>query len=178
MRNMQKGNFFLAIFTLLFFVSACQSEKTIHPSLKNILQNKQFTILLSYSSDCPLCQRYTQQIRAINDSLPADFQLYFVKIDADEKWDFDWSTSLDNQVILDSGRQICQDLNIKVYPQVVILSKSGKVHYSGAIDNRSDEIGTISAIITKEYLKHAIVDLSANNQKMIPFSTAVGCYIE
>ena len=159
-------------------MSACQSEKTIHPSLKNILQNKQFTILLSYSSDCPLCQRYTQQIRAINDSLPADFQLYFVKIDADEKWDFDWSTSLDNQVILDSGRQICQDLNIKVYPQVVILSKSGKVHYSGAIDNRSDEIGTISAIITKEYLKHAIVDLSANNQKMIPFSTAVGCFIE
>jgi thioredoxin-related protein len=175
---MQKGNFFLAIFTLLFFVSACQFEKTIHPSLKNILQNKQFTILLSYSSDCPLCQRYTHQIRAINDSLPANFQLYFVKIDADEKWDFDWSTSLDNQVILDSERQICQDLNIKVYPQVVILSKSGKVHYSGAIDNRSDEIGTISAIITKEYLKHAIVDLSANNQKMIPFSTAVGCFIE
>ncbi len=178
MRNMQKAKLFFVLIALLFWNSACQNDKQIPTSLKNILPNKYFTILISYSSDCPLCQRYTQKIRTINDSLPSNFQLYFIKVHADEKWDFDWSQPLEKQTIQDPQSQICRKLGIKVYPQVVILSKMGKIHYSGAIDNSATEIGTISVRITKDYLKQAIVQLSADNQKVMPSNTAIGCFVE
>lgn len=175
---MQKTNLFFVLIALLFWNSACQNDNQIPTSLKNILPNKDFTILISYSSDCPLCQRYTRKIRAINDSLPSNFQLYFIKVHADEKWDFDWSQPLAKQTIQDPQSQICRNLGIKVYPQVVILSKMGKIHYSGAIDNSATEIGTVSAQITKDYLKQVIVQLSADNQIFMPFNTAIGCFVE
>ncbi len=137
-----------------------------------------YTIYLSYSTDCPLCNRYTASIRELVKQLPDSIDFKFLKVNQDEVWDFDWDGNLAEQTINDSNGAWCKKLELKVYPEVVVLSQSGQKIYKGKIDDRAVETGVSRARAKAEYLKDAINAIKKGVKPSINQTQAVGCYIE
>jgi tRNA(Leu) C34 or U34 (ribose-2'-O)-methylase TrmL len=137
-----------------------------------------YTIFITYSTDCPLCNRYTASIRELVKQLPDSIDFKFLKVNQDEVWDFDWDGNLAEQTINDSNGTWCKKLDLKVYPEVVVLSQSGQKIYQGKIDDRAVETGVSRARAKAEYLKDAINAIKKGVKPSINQTQAVGCYIE
>jgi hypothetical protein len=110
--------------------------------------------------------------------LPDSIDFKFLKVNQDEVWDFDWDGNLAEQTINDSNGTWCKKLELKVYPEVVVLSQSGQKIYQGKIDDRAVETGVSRARAKAEYLKDAINAIKKGVKPSVNQTQAVGCYIE
>lgn len=166
---------------MLVLLSACTSEtRPPKPDTRYLKPETRYpyTIYITYSTDCPLCNRYTASIRELVKQLPDSIDFKFLKVNQDEVWDFDWDGNLAEQTINDSNGTWCKKLELKVYPEVVVLSQSGQKIYQGKIDDRAVETGVSRARAKAEYLKDAINAIKKGVKPSINQTQAVGCYIE
>jgi hypothetical protein len=167
-----------AILVLIFF--GCNSNKNNqYPSKFNqILGKKPFTLVVTYSVDCPVSQLYTSVLKDVSASLPLDsFQCLLLKVNANENWDF----AMNHFKVIDSGAlEIAQAIGFKVFPEVAVLNSKGKVLYIGAIDGRVKEIGNthFKPLPSEMYVNNALTLLRQKHQISKPSTIAKGCFIE
>lgn len=172
---------------LCFAIFGCGSkQKNQYPeSLNNLLAEKPFTVVISYSNECPVCILYTSVLKDIFDSVPSSkFQLVLLKVNADEVWDFMDSTGLFSinkpKVFNENSLEIAEALNMKIFPEAVVLNNNGEILYQGAIDSRVKEIGNthFRPSNNEQFLKNALVQLQNNQSIEVKQFPAKGCFIE
>ncbi len=147
-------------------------------AIDSLLRSNSNTVILTYSKDCPFCIRYTETIRKINKELPKNFQLYLLKVLEDEEWDFQDQYLTTSNLLNNNKDVIISSYNLSVYPEVLILDSVGNMLYKGKIDNRAHETGIVKSVVTKEYLKTAITEISNGTNNYIKRTQSVGCFIE
>ncbi|TVR77445.1 MAG: hypothetical protein EA412_11125 [Chitinophagaceae bacterium] len=142
-----------------------------------------FYVVIFYSPECPLCIDYTYSYNAIVQNWNNDnFNFYTIFpgafYEADEIRFFRSKYNLQSDILLDRENKLATAFNAKVTPEVFVIDNSGKVLYSGAIDNRMPELGVRRTEITEFYLKSTLKALSTNEQLKYTRTEAVGCLIE
>lgn len=167
---------------------ACESPKPQNTLAKfnESTKQKPFSIVVSYSNECPVCILYTSVLRDIFQQLPKDsFQCIFLKVNATEQWDFLDSTFIKHSkiqvsAIENEALEIAGALEISMFPEVVVLDNKGRKLYSGAIDNRVKELGTMHfrPNQSEEFLKNAIQQIRNHRDVAVSHTPAKGCYIE
>jgi hypothetical protein len=169
---------FISIFA--FFIVGCSSsDVSKYPSEFNkILAKKPFTLVVTYSVDCPVSQLYTSVLKDISASLPLDsFQCFLLKVNANENWDI----SMNRFIVIDSGAlEIAQAIGFKVFPEVAVMNAEGEIQYIGAIDGRVKEIGNthFKPLPSEMYLNNALTQLRKKQPINKPSTVAKGCFIE
>lgn len=167
---------------------ACESPNPQNALAKfnDFTKQKPFSIVVSYSNECPVCILYTSVLKEILQELPKDsFQCIFLKVNANEQWDFLDSTFIKHSkiqvsAIENEALEIAGALEISMFPEVVVLDKKGQKLYSGAIDNRVKELGTMHfrPNHSEEFLKNAIQQIRNHRDVAVSHAPAKGCYIE
>ena len=144
---------------------------------------KEILVITFLSPNCPLCINYTKTLMSVqNEFVEEDvkFMVVFAGPYQDEKeiYDFQNEYKLSMQGILDPDYRLTKALKATVTPEVFVVSKTGIIAYSGAIDNWAYETGKKRAVVTSHFLRNAISKL-VNDSVPEPSQTEpVGCYIE
>lgn len=168
------------LFTSCWFFENKPVEQTISSkkSIDSVLSSSPYNVIITYSEDCPFCIRYTETIRDINRLLPKNFNLYLLKVLKDENWDFQDEYLPSSEILNRNKNYIISAYNLMVYPEAIVLDSNGKLLYKGKIDNRAHETGVVKSVVTHEYLKNAIDEISIGSVKYVTETRAVGCFIE
>lgn len=170
----------ICIAILILILGGCNANKNNqYPSEFNrILGKKPFTLVVSYSVDCPVSQLYTSVLEDISASLPKDsFQCILLKVNAQENWDINMPGFL---VIDTVALDISKGIGMEVFPEVAILNSKGNMLYKGAIDGRVKEIGNthFRPLPNEMYLNNALTQIRKKQQIKMPSTISKGCFIE
>lgn len=82
------------------------------------------------------------------------------------------------KLVDDKSHQMTVKLNASITPEVFLLSVTGEVLYSGAIDNWFFELGRYRPEITENYLIDAITATLNQKAPTVTKTTAIGCFIQ
>lgn len=139
------------------------------------------TVLVFMSPECPLCKRYTKELREIR-SVYADkiFVAGVISGNAyspQEITNFSKEFNLNFPLYIDKGKELTQYLNATVTPEVVFIDPTGSTIYRGAIDNWVEELGRPRIKADKLYLENAINNFINNLPVLVKRSTPKGCLI-
>lgn len=167
-------------FTSCWFFDNKPDEQIINSkkSIDSVLRSSSYTVIITYSEDCPFCIRYTETIRDVSKGLPKNFKLYLLKVLKDEIWDFQDEYLPSSEVLNRNKKYLISNYDLMVYPEAVVLDSTGKLLYKGKIDDRAHETGVVKSVVTNEYLKNAIDEISIGSVKYQVETKAVGCFIE
>lgn len=178
----------LLFFILGLFIVSCAGtdSKDAVSEFNEKINEKPFTIVLTYSNECPVCILYTSVIKDIFQTLPKDsFQCILLKVNQYEKWDFFDSTFVNGEksnisAIEKNALEVAKSVGLTMFPEVAILNNKGQKLYFGAIDNRVKELGAMHFRPEKsdEFLKNAIQQIRNHRDVTVSHAAAKGCYIE
>lgn len=170
-------NLVIAFIAICFSCNSVSTSK--YPSkFEQKINEKPFSLVVSYSIDCPVAQLYTSVLREIISNLPSDsFQCLLLKVNASENWDISENKF---QIMDQDALKIAKVIGFTVFPEVAILDAKGKVLYKGAIDGRVKEIGNthFQPLPSEMYLKSALTQIRKHQKNEIPSTQAKGCFIE
>ena len=151
-------------------------------SIGNLSGNK-ILVLTFLSPDCPLCLNYTTTLQNIRQQFSVD-EIGFVAVfpgkdyDTESIKDFldDYSPGM--QGVLDPEFLLTRAVKATVTPEAVVISRDGKIVYSGSIDNRSYAIGKKRTLITNHYLRNALEKVLHDSLPDPDRTEPIGCFIE
>ena len=156
-----------------------QREKTTL-KLAETLEKEKSVVLIFLDSECPICSKYTKNIR--------EFAIKYPKIQwigIFTRWhsfeqitDFQSIYDLNIPMFLDTRNRLVHKLNVKVTPEVVFATAEGRVLYQGAIDNWFFGLGKHRPVSTENYLTDAIEAWSRGEAPKNSRTTPIGCVIE
>lgn len=135
-------------------------------------------VLIFINVDCPICQKYQGDFKSMNfDSSP----VYYVFPGKQDKQMIKEMCLYDSInydfVIIDSSFKLTKYLKATVSPQAIIRHNS-QIVYQGLIDDRFTSIGTSKPFASINYIENALNSLHKNEAIKIPYTKAVGCFIE
>lgn len=173
---------------LCLLLAACVGPKP-HDAVNQFnekVKENPFTVVVTYSNECPVCILYTSVLKQLFQSLPKDsFQCMLLKVNDYEKWDFFDSTFINGEksnisAIEKDALDVVKSVGLTMFPEVAILNVQGKILYSGAIDNRVKDLSAMHFRPEKadEFLKNAIQQIREHKTIQISHTAAKGCYIE
>lgn len=154
--------------------------KTVY--LSNIGSNKA-TVVLYVSPECPLCQSYTLTMNNLITAY-AGKRIDFLGIvpgtdytpESILKYQRTYKSKL--PLLRDVSNRTVKLLGATITPEVFVLNQSGKVVYSGRIDNWAYELGRKRKVITEHNLRDALDAILAGKAVVVKKTKAVGCFIE
>lgn len=184
--------FIKTIFLILFITHFAQGQSSFEyrGNFRNLKGDKvklkeyrdsKTLVLVFYSSDCPLCKKYTLSLNLIYNEFGEDVQFFAIfsgkvmeKIEISEfidKYEFNWP------VLLDPKFKIADQLSANVTPEVFVIQK-GDILYRGAIDDWVISLGgNTKREVGEHYLRNALNALYTD-QKIDPGMTrAKGCFL-
>jgi thiol-disulfide isomerase/thioredoxin len=195
---MKKGtSFILLICFVLTNVSAQMpsffKKKTLKTltnqkiALSQCTENKPF-VLIFYTTECPICQKYVPILRGVSDSFPdVKFILVFTKWDTLQAIK-DFSTGSGNfqsspnlakiTLLSDTKNKLIKKTKALTTPEAFLFNAKGQLQYRGAIDNWFYALGKYRPEATEHYLKNAITQFLKNEKITVSETKPVGCYIE
>jgi len=141
------------------------------------------TVVYFLSPECPLCISYTRNLKQLASDF-SDERVQFVGIfsgkwfSEDEVKTYSLKYGLSFQMLLDDDLSFAKKLNASVTPEAFLLDSSGRVRYSGAIDNWVNDLGKKKLEVTEHYLRDAIAATLAGEEVPVRSAKAVGCLIE
>lgn len=153
-----------------------------------------YSVLISYSIDCPMCNRYTADLVGIQKEIVninkvhtilkkgrglPKFQFGLIKVNSDEVWDMDgFNPPIPEITINDTDHRFVKRLKMNVYPEAVVVNSNGVILYKGKIDDRAVSTGVTRSTATEKYLSQAINQLNLGKKVTTPSTRAQGCFIE
>jgi len=141
-----------------------------------INKNGRVNVFLFWDSECPLCANYERDIKVYKEQFKKD-SIFFYKVYCNE-FDFEKAIDRDQNIILDSSKNLVKALNGIVTPQAFAVSPEGEILYSGKIDNWIVSLGQKRQIVDSFYLKDALLAVINDKEIKISTTTPVGCFIE
>lgn len=163
---------FIALFLILTVASGFSQKPVI----------KETTVYVFLSETCPICQNYTltlkelyskykdQQIRMIG-IFPNHYSTQ-KEIDAFRK-----QYSIPFPLTLDADGVFTKHFKAEVTPEVFVEDKTGKLIYSGRIDDTFYAIGKRRTVITSNELADTLEAISKGKEIKNNKTQAVGCII-
>ncbi len=143
-------------------------------SWQNRFLNKPYTVLITFSTECPISKSYVSDIQQFVQQSNPDSFAFCVLIP---------NVSSRNMAVFkdiefrDTSLAVCNTFGFTVYPECVVLSKKKKVIYRGCIDDRPVDVGVIYPHATKKFLAQVIMDIQHNTNISVPSNKAIGCFI-
>jgi len=140
-------------------------------------------VVIFMAVDCPVTQKYMSTIKSL--ALQYQNQIsvtgYFpagLTRQSEKQFRKEYKIPDIIKLVDDKSHQMTVKLNASITPEVFLLSVTGEVLYSGAIDNWFFELGRYRPEITENYLIDAIT--ATLNQKVpaVTKTTAIGCFIQ
>lgn len=141
------------------------------------------TVVYFLSPECPLCINYTRNLKQLASDFSSE-QVQFIGVfsgkwfSADEVKEYRTKYGLPFQMLMDSDLSLAQLLDATVTPEAFLLDSSGRVLYSGAIDNWMNALGRKKLEVTEHHLHDAITATLAGQKVVVNRTKAVGCLIE
>lgn len=179
-----------------------ESEKNDESNLRSVsklnpdeyLRKSEYSVLISYSIDCPMCNRYTADLVAIQKEIVninkvhtilkkgrglPKFQFGLIKVNSDEVWDMDGFNPPIQEITINDGKnEFVKRLKMNVYPEAVVVNSRGEILYKGKIDDRAVSTGVTRPQAKVRYLSDAINQLNLGKKVATPSTRAQGCFIE
>jgi peroxiredoxin len=142
-----------------------------------------FTVILFLSPECPLCLNYTLNLKELQEDFPSE-KVRLVGVfsgkwfSAEEVREFRTRYALAFPMLFDDHLALAKLLDATVTPEVFLLDSTGRVLYSGAIDNWVNDLGKKKLEVTEHYLRDAISAALEWEKVNVRKTRAVGCLIE
>jgi thiol-disulfide isomerase/thioredoxin len=154
--------------------------------LSTIVGNQPF-VLIFYTTECPICQKYVPILRGLADCFQTvKFVVVFTKINTTTDFqDFIKNTPLSNLdakngilPFLDKKNRLARQLKATATPEAFLFDAKGNVKYRGAIDNWFFALGKYREAATEHYLSDAVSSFLKNEKIRIEKTIPIGCLIE
>jgi hypothetical protein len=140
--------------------------------------NSEICVFVFLNTECPICQKYQGTFK----SMKLDYtHVFYVFPGVQDKELIKEMCLFDSinfkQVILDLDYRLTKELKANTTPEAIII-KDKKICYKGMIDDRFTSIGASKPIAGVNYIENALNSLQKNEAIKIPYTKAVGCFIE
>lgn len=139
------------------------------------------TLFVFLSPECPLCQNYTLVLNGLqlqySDSINVCGIFPGKSYTAKDITTFAKTYSITFALYIDKQKKLSNYLQATTTPQAILVSDSGAVLYSGAIDNWAVSLAKRRPAPTEFYLKNAIAQTLLNTPIMVKTTNPVGCKI-
>ena len=176
---MEKSNLLLTVLILCGLVS-CKA-KFESEAFNHILHKKNYSVLLFFAPDCPLCHTFSKPFNELTVDNP---DIQFIAIQSGLNYDpmeikmFKEETGLIALIFIDKDYSVAHKFNAGITPEFFLVDSTGKVLYQGLLDDRMKALGVYKQQWGVHYLKNAIAELKAGKAIKIPKTSAVGCDLE
>ncbi|MFM8950242.1 MAG: hypothetical protein ACKOKB_05625 [Bacteroidota bacterium] len=145
----------------------------------SVLDANPYTAFLFFSPECPVCIHSVPELLSIDSVFKSIVFVYPGTYYNNERiLKFHQEYGIGSVALLDTANLMVELLNAEVMPQSIVVDQDGKVIYSGAIDNRTQEFGETRQVVTQRYLGAVLDSLAAGSSIPFATTTAHGCYIE
>lgn len=163
---------FIALFLILIVASGF-SQKPV---------TKETTVYVFLSETCPICQNYTLTLKELYSKYNNQHirmigvfpNYYSTQKEIDE---FRKRYSIPFPLTLDVDGVFTKHFNAEITPEVFVEDKTGKLIYSGRIDDTFYAIGKRRTVITSNELADALEAVSNGKEIKNNKTQAVGCII-
>jgi peroxiredoxin len=143
--------------------------------------NKQLTVFVFLSPECPLCQNYSTKLNALYKQYASNVKLYGIfpgkAYSEDEIKKFMQQYNIQFPLLIDDNKKLTSYLHAVVTPQVILLNDKNQLVYKGAIDDWAVALGKQRITTSKYYLRDALQQSLTNKTVLIKRTKAVGCRI-
>ena len=180
---------FLKLFSTssYFLIISCILLSCSNPVVSNIKDFEQLdlgenrnAVFLFWSTECPLCQNYTNVLNEMQEKHPsvAFYLVFQEEVSEKEIQEYCAMYQLNLNYFLDTGGKLTTLLHATVTPQVVVYNTTNGELYSGKIDNWMEKLGVKRQIITEYYLQDVLQSIENNEKKKFTNTEPIGCFIE
>ena len=176
-----KSRLFKIVFFTVLGIALLSCNKT--PSFQissggEITLKPDLCVYIFLNTDCPICQKYQGTFKSMDLDKTQVYYVFPGKQNIELIKEFCLFDSIKfNEVILDIDYSLSKELIANTTPEAIIR-KDNKTYYSGLIDDRFTSIGTSKPIASVNYIENALNSLQKNEAIKIPYTKAVGCFIE
>ncbi len=148
----------------------------------NEVKNDTVSVFVFLSPDCPIAQKYTLKLEemAQNFSLKG-FQFYGVfngqlgykktALTFQEKYKISFP------ILKDEKNELKDFFGATISPEVFVINAKKEMLYQGMIDNWFFALGKKRKVISKHYLRDALVAVVEGKVVKVTATEAVGCYL-
>ncbi|MEM9831985.1 MAG: redoxin domain-containing protein [Bacteroidota bacterium] len=146
------------------------------------IRSQAATVVLFLDPDCPVTQKYGATIRELRKEWESKgvnvIAVYpVVNIDSSTVAEFAQVYRYDFSHLPDPQQQLAKQLTAHTTPEAFLLDSLGQVRYRGAIDNWFYELGRYRRVVTKHYLKDALIAYLQGEPIAVAKTEAIGCLI-
>lgn len=140
------------------------------------------SVFIFFSSECPISNSYM----ALLDELSTEFAknniiFYGVIADpgvkADDAKKFADEFAFKPDILMDSDQVLAKLIGAHITPEVFVLSSSGKIEYSGRIDDRYIALGKGRMKARHNDLRNALTSIAEGKKVKTPRTKVIGCWI-
>lgn len=147
--------------------------------IDSILISRNHTAFLFFSPECPVCLISIDELKRIDSVHQSLVYVYPGSYYSSSRiLEFHNEYDIDGLALIDTANVLVKLLGAQVTPHAIVTDQNGKRLYTGAIDDRSTDIGTKKIVVTHRYLSDALGLLAAGKPVSIDSTEAFGCYIE
>ena len=140
--------------------------------------NSKLSTYIFLNTECPICQKYQGRFKSMKLDNTQVFYVFPGLQDKELIKEMCLFDSINfNKVILDIDYRLTKELKANTTPEAIII-KDKKICYKGMIDDRFTSIGASKPISSVNYIENALNSLQKNEAIKIPYTKAVGCFIE
>ena len=165
-------------------VSPSISVKDIHGQVQRPFDTsgKNAALVFFITDDCPISNRYAQEIHRICDAYASHAKCTLDYIDGDlttakvEKHMADFGHG-NYPAVIDAKQVLVKASGATVTPEVAVVVRNGSVAYRGRIDNMWATWGQSRRVATVLDLRNALDQVISGKPVAVPRTKAVGCYI-
>lgn len=155
------------------------TDKTIAP-LESA--NGKPCVIIFITTDCPIANALAPEINRIyKDYQKKGIQFTLAHVDPDISTDdakkHAQEYSLNPPVVIDRKHQLVKASNAKVTPQTAVFDHTGKLVYSGRLNNQWADYGKRRVKVSEHNLRDTLDALLTGKPAPKSHTTAVGCYI-
>lgn len=144
-------------------------------------RDKELTVLIYTSVDCPIANRYTPEFRRLHEEFKDRVAFYRVYADphvsTEDMIRHGRDFNLPLLGLYDDGHQILRFLGVTVTPEATVMKADGTVVYRGRVTDLYLEHGRTRTGEAREDLRIAIEESLAGQPVSLPLTIAKGCYI-
>lgn len=140
-------------------------------------------VFIFISPECPLCQSYSLTLKQLYSTYKKQGVAFIGLIPgndftAAQVKEYQRAYQIPFPLYFDNQLKYVQHFNATVTPEVFFINQTGKLMYSGRIDNWAYEVSKKRKVITEHNLRDAIISYLDNKPLKITKTKAIGCFIE
>lgn len=147
-----------------------------------LVESNRARCLVFLSPECPLCIKYASKLGDIESTFSKKgIQFLYIfpgtYYSVENIKHYVTKYNLAATALVDPEFVLTKALGATITPEVMVLSVSNEVVYSGKIDNWYEDFGKKRTVITEHYLMNVLEEIISGRPVSVPKTKPLGCYI-